>query len=317
MTMTGNDRMSQRPDANGASPPPPGRRSSRVMWLIAGVIAVVLVAGLVLFAFVAGNNEQPASRALTSPAPSNIQPGQASARSPAAATIAKVLPSVVNVRVVVQGGPTSSGAGETQAEGSGVILTSGGVILTNNHVVQDAVRVRVVFTDHHATLPGTVLGTDPQHDLAVIKVDANGLTPIALGRSSNLQLADKVYAIGFPLDLGVTVTSGIVSGLNRNLAVNGESSIEHLVGLIQTDAAINPGNSGGALVDASGRLVAINTAGESATSADNIGFAIAIDEAMPVVKQLLERGTAAPPPPPSMVPPTMAPPTMAPPGMTP
>jgi S1-C subfamily serine protease len=168
-----------------------------------------------------------------------------------------------------------------------VILSSNGLILTNNHVVLHAVRVLVLFTSGHAALSGTVVGTDPQHDLAVIKVDATGLKPLPLGRSSDLKLADTVYAIGFPLDLGITVTSGIVSGLDRSIAVNGESTVEHLAGLVQTDAAINPGNSGGALVDTSGRLVGINTAGVSATSADNVGFAIAIDEALQVVKRIL------------------------------
>jgi putative serine protease PepD len=138
--------------------------------------------------------------------------------------------------------------------------------VTNNHVVQGAVQVRVVFTDGHPTMPGTVVGTDPQHDIAVIKVDASGLNPATLGRSSELALADTVYAIGFPLDLGVTVTRGIVSGLDRSVSVQGESTVEHLVGLLQTDAAINPGNSGGPLVDASGQVVGIDTAGASAAS---------------------------------------------------
>jgi S1-C subfamily serine protease len=204
--------------------------------------------------------------------------------------IARVLPSVVNVRVVQEG--SARGVGEINAEGSGVILTPSGLILTNNHVVQDAVHLQVVFASRQATVAGTVVGTDPKHDLAVIKVDATGLTPLPLGESSDLQLGETVYAIGFPLDLGITVTRGIVSGLDRSIAINGESGVEHLEGLIQTDAAINPGNSGGALVDASGRLVAINTAGVSATSADNVGFAISIDEALPIVKQILTEPTA-------------------------
>jgi putative serine protease PepD len=267
--------------ASEISGPPAAPGSSRATRWIAVVVAVCVVAGLVLFAFTLGRDQSsPTARALTSPA------AQAPPLSPAATMIAKVLPSVVNIRVV-QAGSTPSGTGEIKAEGSGVILTSNGLILTNNHVVQNALRVRAVFTSGRAALPGTVVGTDPQHDLAVIQVDATGLTPLPLGRSSDLQLADTVYAVGFPLDLGITVTSGIVSGLNRSVAVNDESAVEHLVGLVQTDAAINPGNSGGALVDGSGRLVAINTAGASATSADNVGFAIAIDGALPVVRRLL------------------------------
>jgi putative serine protease PepD len=192
----------------------------------------------------------------------------------------------------VQVSPSSTGqVGEVEAEGTGMIASADGVIVTNNHVVQGAVQVRVVFTDGHAPMSGTVIGTDPQHDIAVVKVDAAGLTPVTLGRSSNLTLAETVYAIGFPLDLGVTVTRGIVSGLNRSVSVNGEagSAVEHLVGLLQTDAAINPGNSGGPLVDAAGHVVGINTAGASSAMADNVGFSIAIDDAFPVIKQLLAK----------------------------
>ncbi len=271
-------------------PPPPGDRKRRgashaVRW-IAGMAAVAVVGGVVFVSTRGNDQSQPAGGRAAISIASLTQTTQAPPHSPAATMIANVLPSVVNIRVV-QSGSTSSGAGEIKAEGSGVILTSNGLILTNNHVVQHAVRVRVLFTSGHTALSGTVVGTDPQRDLAVIKVDATGLKPLPLGRSSDLKLADTVYAIGFPLDLGITVTSGIVSGLDRSIAVNGESTVEHLAGLVQTDAAINPGNSGGALVDMSGRLVGINTAGVSATSADNVGFAIRIDEALQVVKRIL------------------------------
>jgi putative serine protease PepD len=277
--------------ASGASAPAPRQGPPRATRWIAAVVAVALTAGLLLFISTRGQDQsRPASSALSDPAASIIQTRNASPHSSAATMIARVLPSVVNVRVVQEG--SARGAGQINAEGSGVILTSNGLILTNNHVVQDAVHLQVVFTSGQGTLVGTVVGTDPNHDLAVIKVDATGLTPLPLGESSDLQLGETVYAIGFPLDLGVTVTRGIVSGLDRNIAVNGETGVEHLAGLIQTDAAINPGNSGGALVDASGRLVAINTAGVPATSADNVGFAIAIDEAVPVVKQILTEPAA-------------------------
>ena len=145
------------------------------------------------------------------------------------------------MRVVKVAASASGQVGEAKAEGSGVVIAPNGVIVANDHVVQGAVQVRVVFADGHPTMPGTVVGTDPQHDIAVVKVDASGLNPATLGRSSELALADTVYAIGFPLDLGVTVTRGIVSGLDRSVAVQGESTVEHLVGLLQTDAAINPG----------------------------------------------------------------------------
>jgi S1-C subfamily serine protease len=128
-----------------------------------------------------------------------------------------------------------------------------------------------------------VIGTAPERDLAVIRVEASDLVPVELARSSALRLGDVVIAIGFPAGLGgPTVTSGIVSGLDRTIeGPNGD-----LTGLLQTDAAINPGNSGGPLVDRSGRLVGINTAGIRNADTENIGFAIAIDEALPVIAQI-------------------------------
>ena len=272
-----------------------------VIGWISGGVAIVLAAVLIAFAMSDGTSggSSPMNPSTTSSlinasanaaiARSLTQSDQPPPRSSASKVISSVLPSVVNVRVVQLSQASNGQVGEVKAEGTGVIASADGVIVTNNHVVQGAVQVRVVFTDGHAAMSGTVIGTDPQHDIAVVKVDATGLTPVTLGRSSDLSLAETVYAIGFPLDLGVTVTRGIVSGLNRSVSVNGESgsSVEHLVGLLQTDAAINPGNSGGPLVDAAGHVVGINTAGASSAMADNVGFSIAIDDALPVIKQLL------------------------------
>jgi S1-C subfamily serine protease len=306
------DQGTDRPgEASGARPDgsttsngrPVGSDRRGVIGWIAGGVALVLAAVLIAFAVSEGTsggsssvNPSTTSSSINASgyaatARSLTQSDQAPPRSPGSKVVSSVLPSVVNVRVV-QVSPSSTGqVGEVEAEGTGMIASADGVIVTNNHVVQGAVQVRVVFTDGHAAMSGTVIGTDPQHDIAVVKVDATGLTPVTLGRSSDLSLADTVYAIGFPLDLGVTVTRGIVSGLNRSVSVNGESgsAVEHLVGLLQTDAAINPGNSGGPLVDAAGHVVGINTAGASSSSADNVGFSIAIDDALPVVKQLLTK----------------------------
>lgn len=203
-------------------------------------------------------------------------------RSPLAEVIAQDLPSVVNVKVT---SVNSSGLG--RGEGSGVVIDEGGVILTNFHVVRGAVKVDVVFNDDHGQMEGRVLGGIPERDLAVIKVEADDLDPIDIGKSSNLQLGDDVVAIGFPLGLGgsPTVTKGIVSALDRSIDA-GDQNL-HLEGLLQTDAAINPGNSGGALIDRAGRLVGINTAAVTASAAENIGFAIAIDEALPVIREIL------------------------------
>ena len=194
-----------------------------------------------------------------------------------AAAVERVLPSVVTVRT------TSFGGGKGEA--SGVVLQRDGLILTNNHVVEGSTSVSVAFNDdvHTTPLDGTVIGTAPERDLAVIRVEADDLVPVRLARSSALRLGDAVIAIGFPAGLGgPTVTSGIVSGLDRTIeGPNGD-----LTGLLQTDAAINPGNSGGPLVDRSGRLVGINTAGIRSSDTENIGFAIAIDEALPVIAEI-------------------------------
>lgn len=211
--------------------------------------------------------------------------------SSTAEIIQRALPSVVNVRVTALSQDFFGGSHEAKAEGSGVVIDKNGTILTNNHVVAGALNVTVVFNDDHDKMEGTVVGTDPDRDLAVIHVDAHDLTPITLGRSDDLQLGDSVVAIGFPLGLGgPTVTKGIVSGLDREISVQRENGTnEHLVGLLQTDAAINPGNSGGALIDSAGQLVGINTAAAQASSAENVGFAIAIDEGLPVIREILSK----------------------------
>ena len=215
-------------------------------------------------------------------------------RSETADIVERVLPSLVNVRVQgFQSNPLSNG--KTRGQGSGAIIDQNGIIITNNHVVSGAVKVEVFFTDGNESVEGRVLGTDPERDLAVVKVPTTGLTPIDIGSSAALRLGDDVIALGFPLGLGgPTVTAGIVSGKNRNLEiprtlVTGAEENVNFEGLLQIDAAINPGNSGGPLVDAAGRLVGINTAAAGAGSAENVGFAIAIDSALPVIEEILTK----------------------------
>ncbi len=215
------------------------------------------------------------------------QSDDAAPASALAGMIERVLPSVVNVRVTsVQFDPLG-GVQDVEGQGSGVIIDGSGIIVTNNHVVEGATEVTVSFNDDHPRTNGQVLGTVPEKDLAVIKVDVEGLTSIEVGRSNALRLGDDVVAIGFPLGLGgPTVTKGIISATDRNIDVNG-AAIDQLEGLLQTDAAINPGNSGGALVDTAGRLIGINTAAAQAGAAENIGFAIPVDAAIPVVEEIL------------------------------
>ncbi|MCA1824641.1 MAG: trypsin-like peptidase domain-containing protein [Frankia sp.] len=207
-------------------------------------------------------------------------------------TIAKaLLPSVVEVSV--------RGLGQS-GTGSGIVIRADGYVITNNHVVANAasggLRVRLATG---RSVEADVVGTDPDTDLAVIKARATGLSPAHLGRSSSVAIGDPVVAIGSPLGLTGTVTSGIVSALNRQVSA-GEGGVP-LFNMIQTDAAINPGNSGGALVDRGGNVIGVNSAiatlGGLGGGGGNIGvgFAIPIDEARSVAEELIRTGHATHP----------------------
>ncbi|RQO62384.1 2-alkenal reductase [Paucibacter sp. KBW04] len=169
--------------------------------------------------------------------------------------------------------------------GSGVIVSEQGYLLTNSHVVEGASDIEVMLTDGRQT-HATLVGTDPETDIAVLKIDLPGLPVIQLGQVESLQVGDVVLAIGNPFNVGQTVTSGIVSALERD-----QLGINTFENFIQTDAAINPGNSGGALVDEAGRLVGINTAIYSRSGGSlGIGFAIPISTARQVMESLLRDG---------------------------
>jgi len=205
-----------------------------------------------------------------------------------AGVAARVLPSVVQVNVV---------SAQGQGLGSGVVLTSDGRILTNNHVVAGAQQVTVTLSDGR-TVDATVVGGDASSDLAVVQASGvSGLTPATFGDSDQVKIGDEVVAIGSPEGLQGTVTSGIVSALDRTVTVpgtstgrRGSSTVSYQA--IQTDASINPGNSGGPLVNAAGEVVGINSAIYSPTSDSGqagsvgIGFAIPSDQARQVVDQL-------------------------------
>ncbi|MCX6396838.1 MAG: trypsin-like peptidase domain-containing protein [Propionibacteriales bacterium] len=215
---------------------------------------------------------------------------------------AAVLPSVVKINVTGQSGSGS---------GSGVVLKADGTILTNNHVVSVAGSngtITVNLNDGR-TVKATVLGTDPVTDMAVIKADATGLTPADIGKSADLQVGQSVVAVGSPYGLNATVTTGIVSALNRPVSVQTEddsqgtnpfgqqtpqtSGSSTTYPAIQTDAAINPGNSGGPLVNLAGQVVGINSSIRTGGSADSggsigLGFSIPIDEVLPIVNQIID-----------------------------
>jgi Do/DeqQ family serine protease len=169
--------------------------------------------------------------------------------------------------------------------GSGVIVSREGFVLTNSHVVAGVTEIQVTLHDGRV-LPGKIVGTDPETDLAVIRVSAPGLSPVTFGQSERLRIGDVVLAIGDPFSVGQTVTMGIVSAIGRELG-----SVTPFGSFIQTDAAINPGNSGGALVDASGNLVGINALIYSRSGGNQgIGFAIPVSLAKKVMEQIIETG---------------------------
>jgi serine protease Do len=208
------------------------------------------------------------------------------------AVVRSVLPAVVNV--TAEAGEDLGGA-ERRGVGTGFIVRADGIVVTNYHVVEQAQRITVTTSgDDPERYEARVIGGDPQADLAVLQIDATGLPTVRLGTSDDLELGQQVVAIGYALALegGPTVTTGVVSARDRTITVadancaaceNGERTYTDVV---QTDAAINPGNSGGPLVDLSGRVIGINTAGS--TRAENIGFAIAIDAALPTIRDAEE-----------------------------
>ncbi|MGH8921101.1 MAG: S1C family serine protease, partial [Actinomycetes bacterium] len=204
----------------------------------------------------------------------------------------RVLPSVVQLRI-----KTAGSAGE----GSGMVLSADGLVLTNNHVIAAAATggtVTVVFQDG-ATAPARIIGRDPSSDVAVLRADGvSGLTPIELGNSDSVRVGQKVVAFGSPLGLGGTVTTGIISARDRavNVGEEGTSATPTVLNALQTDAAINPGNSGGPLVDMQGRVIGINSA-IATTGAQGgsigVGFSIPINQAQRVAGELERTGKAA------------------------
>lgn len=207
-----------------------------------------------------------------------------------AAIAAKVIPAVVSIEVRT---------GDTGETGSGVVIDGRGYVLTNNHVISSAAsdtsaQLTVVFP-HGQRVPGKIVGRDPESDLAVVKASVTGSTVAQLGDSSKLRVGDSVIAIGSPLGLAGTVTTGIISAKDRPVRLSGgESDTNAVIDAVQTDAAINPGNSGGALVDATGAVVGINSAirtlGGEASGSIGLGFAIPINYARQVAEELIRTG---------------------------
>jgi putative serine protease PepD len=278
-----------------AAPKP--RKNRRTAVLVGATALAAALIGGVSGATIVGISENTAS-GTTAASGTTGQQASSTAPGDVSAVAGKVLPSVVQINVTTQQG---------EAIGSGVILSSGGRILTNAHVVEGAVGNVTVTLSDGTKYQGSVVGADTKADIAVVQAqNANGLTAAALGDSSKLAVGDGVVAIGSPGGLQNTVTSGIISALNRNLTDVGggqqsspsggtrrHASTSPSYTAIQTDASINQGNSGGALANSAGEVIGINSAIYSPTQSANgsagsvgIGFAIPINTAKTIVSQI-------------------------------
>ncbi|MDT5004299.1 MAG: putative serine protease PepD [Mycobacterium sp.] len=329
-------------DSTPTTPIPVMRKRSRTSTVVVGAAAVAVVSGGIGAAVLVNHSDlsaaNSAATAATAAAPAPNQPVAAAAPSGSVEQVAaKVLPSVVKLQIKM---------GQGAEEGSGIVLSSDGLILTNNHVVaalsgpgaDQASSVlggqddggfpglhglpgqgdesspgeqgpsgqnpdaTVSFSDGN-TVPFTVVGTDPDDDIAVVRAQGvSGLTPITMGSSKDLKVGQNVVAVGSPLGLEGTVTTGIISALDRPVSTGDGSTGQHSVmNAIQTDAAINPGNSGGALVNMNGELVGVNSAiasmgggGPESSGAQSgsigLGFAIPADQAKRIADELVSNG---------------------------
>jgi putative serine protease PepD len=302
------------PTRDGAEPAQPANRRRWTELTAVAALAALLASGGT-YAVTQLDSSQSSSSASSSTLGRGTDAGpvvQANSSAPNwTATAAAVAPSVVSITV---------DSGQSSAQGSGVVIDSKGHVLTNNHVVSGAgqsASITVTLNDGRA-FKGTVAGTDPSTDLAVLTLTSppQDLKPVAFGNSEDLKVGDPVMAIGNPLGLAGTVTTGIVSALNRPVTTQAEQTPQDqnpfapgsgqstdsgqvVTNAIQTSAAINPGNSGGALVNSSGQLVGINSAiaslGSSGTGQSGsigIGFAIPVNEAKSIASQLIAKGSA-------------------------
>jgi len=282
-------------------PPAPARRERRGLGvfataLIAGLTAAIVGAFAGLGGYVIGRSvDQTAAAASPQSAPVTLpQVSGPIASEPGSinSIVSAVMPSVVSIQV--------DGSDEA-GSGSGFVLRPDGYLLTNNHVVDLAAsggEITVVFSDGSKS-EGTIVGRNPEYDLAVVKVDRSDLTPLTLGNSDDVLVGDLVVAIGAPLGLDGTVTSGIVSAKDRPVTAGGVQDMAY-INAIQTDAAINPGNSGGPLLDRAGRVIGINSAiatlaigGEAGNI--GLGFAIPSNSAKRIAEELISTGDSATP----------------------
>jgi putative serine protease PepD len=252
----------------------------------ASIVVLALVAGLI--GGVLGGD---ATKGLISSGVNLVSSTSTIERSPdsVAGIAARVLPSVVSIETI------SSDGGAT---GSGFVIDANGYLLTNNHVVANAITIKVMLNDGRE-FAAKILGRDESYDLAVLKIDVTGLKALQFGNSDKVQVGDPVIAIGSPLGLSGTVTQGIISAKDRPVTAGDSNSSTSFISALQTDAAINPGNSGGPLVDATGAVIGVNSAiaslgntGGTQSGSIGLGFAIPINQARKTADQLIKNGKA-------------------------
>jgi len=267
-----------------------GRRQLPLAWM-AALVATALVAGGAGagIALAVSNNGPSPTASGSGPLPSTAAPAPLSPTSNQGLNVDAIAKRVEPATVDI----TAKGPGGTD-EGTGMVLTPSGIVLTNNHVIDGSTVVTAQVDGSGKSYPVTVLGTDATDDVALLKLNGGGFRTVALGNSSAINVGDQVVAIGNALALSgsETVTNGIISATGRSVSVGDPSTglTENLKGLFQTSAPINPGNSGGPLVDSAGQVIGMNTAQASSTSsgesASNVGFAIPINRAMDIARQI-------------------------------
>ena len=259
-------------------------KSLRIVALLIGAILLSVVSSLVTYFLVTRGNQLMISGINTTYNVENVE-------NPVVAVAEIAGPSVVGVKVDYYMQSIFGQLEETSEEGSGIIYSEDGYIITNYHVIEDAqdstsAAVTVTLSDDQE-YEAEIIGCDEVTDIAVLKIEANGLTPAKFGNSDELKVGELAVAIGNPLgqEFAGSVTVGYISALNRSITTDGRT-----YQLIQTDAAINPGNSGGALVNAKGEVVGINTAKITDTTVEGLGFAIPSNDAVKIITELMQTG---------------------------
>ena len=266
------------------------RRNNNVAIIVVAIVSSI-IGGLVTYGLI-GSKIDSLSNSNNSSNGSVTKYEISDVENPVVAIAETAGPSIVGVKVNYMSQGFFGSLKEADEEGSGIVYTEDGYIITNYHVIESAInnstaKVTVTFANEDKEYEATIVGGDETTDLAVIKIDATGLTKATIGESSNIKVGELAVAIGNPLgqEFAGSVTVGYISAVNRKITTDGRT-----YKLIQTDAAINPGNSGGALVNSKGEVIGINTVKISSTETEGLGFAIPTDDAMPIIKELISNG---------------------------